>query len=139
MNNDLKSHHRGFTLIELMIVVAIIGILAAIAYPSYQQYVERTRKSLAQADLLELVQVLERRYSATFDYSDNTALPFDTSPRNANGPTAYNISFVGGIAAVDRSTFTLQAVPTALQSGDDCGTMTIDHQGARTPSTSGCW
>jgi type IV pilus assembly protein PilE len=138
MINTLRRDH-GFTLIELMIVVAIIGILAAIAYPSYQQYVERTRRSLAQADLLELVQVMERRYSATFDYSDNTVLPFDTSPRNANEPTAYNISFEGGASTVTSSTFKLQAIPTALQSGDGCGTMKINQQGVREADQSDCW
>ena len=139
MNANVKKQ-SGFTLIELMIVVVIIGILAAIALPSYQQYVERTRRSLAQADLLELVQVMERRYSATFDYRDggaNPSLPFTTSPRNAAEPTAYNISFP---ATVTRSSFTIQAVPAALQSGDRCGTLTITNQGVRTATGgSDCW
>jgi type IV pilus assembly protein PilE len=133
---DIFRRDNGFTLIEMMIVVAIISILAAVAYPSYQQYVEGTRRALAQADLLELVQVMERRYSATFDYSDSTVLPFDTSPRNTNEPTAYNISFDG---AVESSKFTFRAVPTALQSGDDCGDMTINHQGVRTADQNDCW
>lgn len=131
---------KGFTLIELMIAVAIIGIIAAIALPSYQQYTERTRRSLGQADLLELVQFMERRYSAGFDYratgGGNPTLPFTTSPRNTNEPTAYNISFS---ATVARDTFTLQAVPTSLQSGDDCGTMTISQDGSRTAGQTDCW
>tara|TARA_R110001599_G_C12272022_1_gene661583 strand:- start:861 stop:1280 length:420 start_codon:yes stop_codon:yes gene_type:complete len=134
------SKVKGFTLIELMIAVAIIGILAAIALPSYQQYIERTRRSLAQADLLELVQFMERRYSTGFDYQatggGNPALPFDTSPRNTNEPTAYNISFT---TTVTRNTFTLQAVPTSLQSGDSCTTMTIAQDGTRTAGQSDCW
>ncbi|WP_189577481.1 type IV pilin protein [Marinobacter zhanjiangensis] len=130
---------NGFTLIELMIVVAIVGILAAIAYPSYQSHVERTRRNLAQADLLELAQWMERRYSTTFDYRDgggDPALPFTTSPRNAAEPTAYNISFNG---AVGRSDFELQAQPTALQNGDRCGTLTLNEQGTRGAAEADCW
>ncbi|PXX89403.1 pilus assembly protein PilE [Marinobacter vulgaris] len=130
---------QGFTLIELMIVVAIIGILAAIAYPSYQSYVEKTRRGQAQADLLELVQLMERRYSNGFDYrkADGNApdLPFTVSPREGN-PAAYDISFSGNVTT---DSFTLQAVPRSIQSSDDCGTMTIDEQGNRTASETGCW
>lgn len=138
MRNEV-TRHQGFTLIELMIVVAIIGILAAIAYPSYQSYVEKTRRGQAQADLLELVQLLERRYSNGFDYrkADGSApdLPFDVSPREDN-PGAYDLSFSGNVTA---NSFTLQAVPRSIQSGDACGTMTIDEQGNRTAGTTDCW
>lgn len=138
MKDTPSKNGAGFTLIEMMIVVAIIGILAAIAYPSYQSHVERTRRALGQADLLELAQWMERRYSTGFDYRVSDAdpeLPFNTSPRDA-GATAYNISFDG---AVKRAEFKLQAVPTSMQNSDSCGTLTINQQGARTPLDAGCW
>lgn len=130
--------HSGFTLIELMIVVAIIGILAAIAYPSYQNHVEKTRRSVAQADLMELAQWMERRYTASYDYrdvTDNPELPFDESPRDSNA-TFYNISFDGD---VQRNSFTLQAEPTGPQASDSCGTLTLDSTGATTADATGCW
>lgn len=133
------SVRNGFTLIEVMIVVAIIGIIAAVAFPSYQSHVEKTRRNLAKADLLELAQWMERRYATGFDYRDskvNPTLPFKTSPRNSAEPTAYNLSFK---TSVSKNKFELQAVPTTLQSGDSCGTLTINHQGVKSPATAGCW
>lgn len=131
----------GFTLIELMIVVAIIGIIAAIAVPSYQTYVENTRRSTAQGDLMELAQWMERRYSENYDYrasdGSNPDLPFSVSPRNsASGSQFYDIGFASG---VQRQAFTLEADPVNAQSGDDCGTLTLDEQGNRGAAQNDCW
>ena len=88
-----KAGVAGFTLIELMIAVAIIAIIAAVALPTYQNHVERTRRTTAQSDLLELAQWMERRYSNGFDYRVGGAdptLPFTQSPQN--GTVFYNIN-----------------------------------------------
>jgi len=138
IQTNIMKKHTGFTLIELMIVVAIIGIIAAIAYPSYQRYIQETRRGQAQADLLELAQFMERRYSNGFDYRDgggNPDLPFTQSPREGN-PVAYLISFSED---VERAAFTLQAVPQGIQAEDDCGTLTIDETGAKGAEEAGCW
>ncbi|OEY67997.1 hypothetical protein BG841_09485 [Marinobacter sp. X15-166B] len=133
--------NHGFTLIELMIAVAIIGIIATIAVPSYQRYVESTRRTTAQGDLLELAQFMERRYTNGYDYRDADgtapALPFTAQPRQG-GPQFYQYGFEGAVA---RETFVLQATPVGGQSTEACGWLRIDQAGARS-SESGdadCW
>ncbi|MBK1852821.1 type IV pilin protein [Marinobacter sp. 1-4A] len=126
--------HAGFTLIEMIITVAIIGILAAVAFPLYQNQVQQTRRTTAMADLLELNQWMERRYSNSFDYTTAGTLPFNQSPQN--GTAFYNISFSG---SVTRNSFTLQAVPTGGQASDVCGTLKIDEQGTRSADETDCW
>lgn len=131
------SIERGFTLIELMVVVAIIGILSAIAYPSYTQYVQRANRAEAQAFLLENVQFMERYFTTNNTYVYAGALPKTQSP--ANGTAKYSITLPVNTA----TTFTLQAAPAAGYSDSLCGTMTITQTGAQTENGSGsladCW
>ena len=125
----------GFTLIEVMIVVAIVGILAAIAYPSYQQHVRSSRRADAQAALLELAQFMERRFTENNGYDLAPAgldaldtLPFTQSPRD--GTAVYNLTLLPA-PALAANTFTLQAAPIAggPQVGD--GNMRLAETGAK--------
>lgn len=126
----------GFTLIELMIAVAVIGILAAIAYPSYQQYVLRANRVDAQALLTETAQFMERYFTTNGTYVGGTLLS-SVSPKGASGSAAkYDVDFS---VAPSATAFTVRAVPRGSQAGDNCGTLTLSNTGAQTPATAGCW
>lgn len=136
-----RRTHKGFTLIELMIVVAVVGILAAIAYPSYLNHVLKTHRTTAQSALMENAQFLERRFTVNNAYNAgwadaaaaNAALPAGVVPENATGSNIrYNITFSAGPAA---TTYTLQAVPANAQANDPCGTLTLTQTGVRTFSS----
>ncbi|SHF64920.1 type IV pilus assembly protein PilE [Modicisalibacter ilicicola DSM 19980] len=130
---------KGFTLMEMMITVAIVGILAAIAVPSYQRYTERANRTEAQALMNEFAQRLERRYSQTFSYGAdgngytpaNLNLPMD---QNAAPRYQFAIDITNG-----GNSFVIRALPDAGQAGDGCGALSLDQNGARLPVTQGCW
>jgi len=123
---------RGFTLIELMIVVAIIGIIAAIAYPSYQEYVRSAKRADAETALMELAHFMERYYTGNGRYvkSDGNGpdLPFTQAPKDG-GAKAYDISLIA--ASTSPTTYVLQAVPTGSMANDKCGTLTLANTGAK--------
>lgn len=123
---------QGFTLIELMIAVAIIGILASIALPAYQQYVLRANRADAQAILMETVQYMERWFTTNNSYA---AAPLLSGQSPKTGTAKYTISFTAQSAAG----YSLQAVPQGGQVADACGTLSVDQTGATLPVAAGCW
>jgi type IV pilus assembly protein PilE len=136
----------GFSLIELMIVVAIIGIIAAFAYPAYNDFVLDGRRSEAKAALTETAHRLERCFSAVGAYNNASCNTTNIGGANIGTATATETGFYNVNATARTATgFTLQAVPQGVQAAADteCGTLTLDQAGTKGISGTGtvgdCW
>ena len=128
-----------------MIVVAIIGILAAIAYPSYAEYVRRGHRTDAQAMLLDAAQYMQRFHAAHDRYDqqrDGTAVSLSAEYAQAprSGVARYSIT----LKDVSTTRYTLEAKPTGPSTGDACGTFVLNSLGQRnvsgnTTALAECW
>ena len=135
---------RGFTLVELLIVVFIIGLLAAIAYPTYMNSMVRVRRDAAKTCLSEDAQFMERFYTTNLRYDQTLAGAAVALPPCSSGADVNNFYTVS-LSAVAARSYTLQAVPKAVQATRDtaCGTLGINNVGTKTKSGSEtvdyCW
>lgn len=133
----MRPSQAGFTLIELMITVAIIGILAAIVYPSYTESVAKGRRSQATSQVLAAQQWMERWYSENYSYSVNTAsvsvndatqFPsrYAKVPPDATAAGVYTIT-----VAPQTNSYVITATRAGNMTADRCGNFTIDNLGRR--------
>ena len=152
MATSFPSSRRvgGFSLIELMIAVVVIGVLTAVAVPSYQTYMRSAYRAEARTALLEAAQWMERHFSMTQSYAtasqggtinDAALVTAGLAVTPREGTVRYNISFSAGPT---QTAYTLQAVPAGTQAADTlCGTLTLNNLQGRGISGTGtvadCW
>lgn len=139
MQSSRMAAVAGFTLIELMIVVAVVAILAAIAVPSYNEQVRKSRRAQAKADLVEYMQLAERRFTVDNSYAAFALPPTGGQSPREGGTVRYTIAPTTQTA----TQLVLTATPQGAQASDRCGTLSVSNTGVKTESGSAtlaeCW
>ncbi len=139
-----RRRPAGLSLIELMVALAIVAILAAVAYPSYQGHVMRTRRAAAAACVTDLSAFMERVYAANLRYDQNngvaTALPAVQCRTDLTG--SYGFAFPVG--QPQQRTFSIVATPAGKQAEDTaCAALSINQAGVKaiagTSTVAACW
>lgn len=128
---------KGFTLIELMITVVVIGILTAVALPNYKAHVNKARRTDAQATLLEAQQFMTRYFASQNTYV-GAALPASLQRSPKEGTQLYNIQ----LADVTATSYNITATPQSGMTSDKCGKLGLSSVGARSAekgSVANCW
>ncbi|GMU42675.1 MAG: type IV pilin protein [Xanthomonadales bacterium] len=137
----MNRRNRGFTLIELVIVVAIVAILGAIAYPSYQNYLMRSRRADGREMLQRVASAQERFYTNRNTYTADLLTAAGLNLGTNSSEAGYYT--IGIAVAADGQSYTLTAAPQGVQTSDRCANLTINNVGARGysgSSTNGsCW
>jgi type IV pilus assembly protein PilE len=134
-NYGHSGNSKGFTLIELMIAVAIVAILASVAVPSYTGYIARAKRADARTQLVQVAQFMQRFYTANDQYqydrsavAVSTRIPSALAQSPSDGTALYTLAVVA-----DATTYTLTMAPVASLSmaSDECGSFTLTSTGIR--------
>ena len=126
-----RGKQHGFTLIELMITVAIIGILAAVAYPSYTSYIIKGNRSAAQAQMLDIANRQQQFMLANRAYATKAVLTASGYALPTEVSTKYSYNITVGTGAVPDYLITFTAIDSQASDGD----LTLNSEGVKTPSS----
>lgn len=141
----MKKLSDGFTLIEVMIVVAIIAILTTIGIPAYQDHIRRSERATAQAKMLEIAGLLEENYLQRGQYVGAFIIAINADTSLSRSPSPAEAKYNLAVSPTSSSqTYTITATPKGAQSGDRCGTMTLNNANQKTAqkgttSVTDCW
>lgn len=135
--NAARRSASGFSLVELMVTVAIIGILASIALPSYNEHVRKSRRAGGAACAAAIAQAMERYYTTALRYTGHPDIATLSARCDPDALRFYTM----GIDTVAAKTYRITAAPRAgtPQAGDSCATLSINQAGTKEPATTGCW
>ena len=122
---------KGFTLIELMIVVAVVGILSMVALPQYQQYVIRGNRAAAEAFMMDVANRQKQFLLDARSYAPDLPTLTMTAPTNVSNN--YNVTVSAPVVAGAPPTFTVTATPVAGSKQANDGTLTLDDLGTKLP------
>lgn len=136
----MNKKQNGFTLVELMITVAIVGILTSVGYPSYQKHVQKAKRSEAQAALVSFATAMEQwrvENNNSYEIPTGTSIFADQVPTDGSGTKTYSLS-----VTADATSYTLKA--TSVQTDEDCGVLVLNNKGEKgsqdtLTDTAGCW